>query len=203
MSDIASAFRKCNLTIIRAQIEPINEEGAKHTYWVQCAKGSSKLTDYQIERTREELQAAVERHTRQAAGRTISLTSLGSPRVSPTLPTTGPTLASNSVPVVLPSLQQNKTDNDSRIRALEEKLAQEQELTRSVQQKLLEQGDRIEKFMARCAVTDLETGRPMVAAQGPSALSQLGDSDLVRRVAPKGEGCRSPAHRQTSGDRDI
>merc|ERR1719271_1007095 len=65
MVDIAAGFRKCNLNIVRAQIEPINEEGAKHTYFIQCAKALCKLSDYQIERVKEELQAAIERHRQQ------------------------------------------------------------------------------------------------------------------------------------------
>eukprot|EP00929_Paragymnodinium_shiwhaense_P075780 TRINITY_DN3878_c0_g1_i1.p1 TRINITY_DN3878_c0_g1~~TRINITY_DN3878_c0_g1_i1.p1 ORF type:complete len:868 (+),score=103.26 TRINITY_DN3878_c0_g1_i1:217-2820(+) len=67
MSDIANGFRKCNVAIIRAQIEPINEEGAKHIYFLQCAKTNNKLTEYQIERVREELQAAVQRQERRAS----------------------------------------------------------------------------------------------------------------------------------------
>eukprot|EP00929_Paragymnodinium_shiwhaense_P075781 TRINITY_DN3878_c0_g2_i1.p1 TRINITY_DN3878_c0_g2~~TRINITY_DN3878_c0_g2_i1.p1 ORF type:complete len:908 (+),score=210.11 TRINITY_DN3878_c0_g2_i1:157-2880(+) len=137
MSDIGVSFKKCSMMIVRAQIEPINEEGAKHTYFLQCAKSGAKLSDYQIERVREELQAALERHERSGASPINAVSSSNLPVVMPAPGSTTPKAAGG------------KDEQDIRIRFLEEQLQAEQAATRAVQKQLLEQGERIEQFMAR------------------------------------------------------
>merc|ERR1719393_446329 len=146
MVDIAAAFRKCNLNVVRAQIEPINDEGAKHTYCIQCGKAFCKLTDYQIERVKEELQAAIDRHHRQLQnGMKVST---ATPRNSATDMGHSPSNDGKLPAFHLANPSQrfgqitSKTSDDQecRIRVLEDKLAAEQANTRSVQQKLLEQG---------------------------------------------------------------
>ncbi|CAE7568400.1 SULTR4 [Symbiodinium natans] len=55
MSEIANVFKKNQVSIIRAQIDPSNDEsGAKHIYFVRSIRSDSKLTGLEISRLRED-----------------------------------------------------------------------------------------------------------------------------------------------------
>mmetsp|Transcript_5680 Transcript_5680/g.12320 ORF Transcript_5680/g.12320 Transcript_5680/m.12320 type:complete len:891 (+) Transcript_5680:223-2895(+) len=61
MSEITAVFKRSQLTVIRAQIEPLNHDGAKHTYFVRSLKSGSKLSEKELDRVREELEALLAR----------------------------------------------------------------------------------------------------------------------------------------------
>lgn len=62
MSEFTAVFKKKNIVIVRAQIEPLQDNtGAKHTYYVKSFKKDSKLTDWEIEHVQEELQFVIDR----------------------------------------------------------------------------------------------------------------------------------------------
>jgi anti-anti-sigma regulatory factor len=62
MSEITAIFKKSQLTIIRAQIEPLADDGAKHTYFLRSIKTGTKLSEKEIDRVREDLEVLVKRH---------------------------------------------------------------------------------------------------------------------------------------------
>ncbi|CAJ1393858.1 unnamed protein product [Effrenium voratum] len=63
MSEIANVFKKNHITIIRAQIDPANDDaGAKHIYFVRSLKSSAKLNNLEIARVREDLEVILRRH---------------------------------------------------------------------------------------------------------------------------------------------
>jgi sulfate transporter 4 len=72
MSDITAVYKRNKITIIRAQIEPADDDGAKHTYYVKSVKGKgdtpSKLQEAEIERLREEMDAVISRHLPKEKG---------------------------------------------------------------------------------------------------------------------------------------
>jgi len=62
MSEFTAVFKKNNIMIVRAQIEPTQDStGAKHTYYVKSFKKDSKLTDWEIEQVQEELKFVMDR----------------------------------------------------------------------------------------------------------------------------------------------
>jgi hypothetical protein len=87
MSDITAVFRQNNITIIRAQIEPFGDNGAKHTYLLKSIKRGNQLTDFEIERVREELQAVLVK-TRVRAGAQDSRALLGNDQMKLDIDTT-------------------------------------------------------------------------------------------------------------------
>lgn len=60
MSEITALFKKSSVTIKKAEVELLPEDGAKHTYYVQSARTSRQLVEYEIERIREELTRVLE-----------------------------------------------------------------------------------------------------------------------------------------------
>mmetsp|Transcript_5741 Transcript_5741/g.16637 ORF Transcript_5741/g.16637 Transcript_5741/m.16637 type:complete len:895 (+) Transcript_5741:79-2763(+) len=74
MSEITAVFKRNRLTIARAEVEPMLDDGAKHMYYLTSMKSGGKLTDVEIERVREELDAVIK--TQQGPG--------GSPKAYPT-----------------------------------------------------------------------------------------------------------------------
>jgi hypothetical protein len=62
MSAITAHFKSNNVTVHKAEIEPLSEEGAKHTYFVKSNKTGQQLVDHETDRLREELGALMERH---------------------------------------------------------------------------------------------------------------------------------------------
>jgi len=47
---------------VRAQIEPLSEEGAKHTYFLKSIRTHTKLTEFEVERIRGDLAHLLESH---------------------------------------------------------------------------------------------------------------------------------------------
>jgi len=59
ISQITAVFKKHNIATIQAQVDALSEREAKHTYFVKSVKKGSKLSDYEIERVREDLQRLI------------------------------------------------------------------------------------------------------------------------------------------------
>eukprot|EP00439_Symbiodinium_sp_Y106_P087246 s121_g43.t1 len=79
MSEIANVFKKNQVSIIRAQIDPSNDEsGAKHIYFVRSIRTDNKLTVLEISRIREDLEVVLRRHqliNSKASGETFEVIS--------------------------------------------------------------------------------------------------------------------------------
>jgi anti-anti-sigma regulatory factor len=128
MSDITAVFRQNNITIIRAQIEPFGEKGAKHTYIVRSIKRSGKLTDLEIERIREDLEAViVKTHVRAVAGD-------GADTLLPNDKSRG-------------FFESRNGPENERIKRLEDALIREQESNQAIQNQLEAQGQRLDYFL--------------------------------------------------------
>jgi sulfate transporter 4 len=127
MSDITAVFRQNNITIIRAQIEPIGDKGAKHTYLLKNLKRSAKLTDLEITRVREDLEAVIGKACVRAAATDTLL----------------PSDKSRSYFV------NDRTKlEEERIKKLEDALLREQQSNRAIQEKLEAQGKRLDLFLS-------------------------------------------------------
>mmetsp|Transcript_47642 Transcript_47642/g.103601 ORF Transcript_47642/g.103601 Transcript_47642/m.103601 type:complete len:883 (-) Transcript_47642:78-2726(-) len=61
MSEIANAFKRNNVSTMRAEVEPLPGGGAKHTYFLQSIKTATKLKEWEIMRLREELMQILDR----------------------------------------------------------------------------------------------------------------------------------------------
>eukprot|EP00928_Gymnodinium_smaydae_P014166 TRINITY_DN1514_c1_g1_i4.p1 TRINITY_DN1514_c1_g1~~TRINITY_DN1514_c1_g1_i4.p1 ORF type:complete len:272 (+),score=59.99 TRINITY_DN1514_c1_g1_i4:40-816(+) len=74
MSDITLIFQKNKITVVRADIDPKGENGAKHTYLVQSLKVGdknrvgAKLLDHETDRIREELNIVLAKHGKRPNG---------------------------------------------------------------------------------------------------------------------------------------
>jgi len=62
MSEITALFKTNQLSVVRAQIEPLSEDGAKHTYFLKSIRTHTKLTEFEVERIRGDLAALIDRH---------------------------------------------------------------------------------------------------------------------------------------------
>lgn len=62
MSDLTAVFKRNHITIIRAQIDPLEEAGAKHIYFIKSIKNGSKLTELETQRVREDLEVVLRKH---------------------------------------------------------------------------------------------------------------------------------------------
>jgi len=60
MSEITALFRKHQISIVRAQVEPLSDEGAKHTYYVKSIKTAAKLSELELDRVREDLEILIQ-----------------------------------------------------------------------------------------------------------------------------------------------
>jgi len=74
MSEITAVFKRNRLVVVRAQIEPLNDGGAKHVYFLRSLKSDGKLTDAEIERARDELETVIQQKDSQSGG--VGLTEL-------------------------------------------------------------------------------------------------------------------------------
>jgi len=61
MSDVTAVFKRNQITIVRAQIDPM-DDGAKHIYFVRSIRSGSKLSELEIQRLREDLQLVLKKH---------------------------------------------------------------------------------------------------------------------------------------------
>jgi sulfate transporter 4 len=128
MSDITAVFSQNSVTTIRAQIEPFCEKGAKHTYFLRSIKRSGKLTDLEIDRVREDLEAVlVKTHVRASTG--------------------------DKGGMLLPCDKsrnyfenRNYYDNE-RIKMLEDALIREQKSNQAIHQQLEVQGKRLDQLL--------------------------------------------------------
>jgi len=146
MSEITTVFRRASVTIVRAQIEPLNDEGAKHTYFLKCVKTGSKLTDYQIERLREELESVITRQKGKHTPRDASQTQSGA--CSPDGKWDSERRPSKENEKVRPVARLGAAMNDDRIKALENAKKEAEDTNKIIQDQLLQQGQRIEAFLA-------------------------------------------------------
>jgi len=63
MSDLTQVFKRNQITIVRAQIDPMHDDcGAKHIYFIKSIRSGSKLSEVEIQRAREDLEVVLERH---------------------------------------------------------------------------------------------------------------------------------------------
>jgi len=62
MSAITALFKSNKVSVHKAEIEQLPNDGAKHTYLVKSSKTGSQLVEHEIERLREELGELLERH---------------------------------------------------------------------------------------------------------------------------------------------
>lgn len=120
MSEIANVFKKNQVSIIRAQIDPSNDEsGAKHIYFVRSIRTDNKLTVLEISRIREDLEVVLRRHqliNSKASGETFEVIS----------PSHGGSISNEDVHV------QHSAGTD-RLSRLEEALLQQQEHNRNLE----------------------------------------------------------------------
>lgn len=128
MSDITAVFRQNQITIIRAQIEPLDEKGAKHTYLLRNIKRSGKLTELEIERVREDLEAVIVKTVVRAKNQ-------------------------DKMDTLLPSdksrghFESRNLDSD-RIQRLEDALMREQESNQAIHNQLMAQSKRLDYFLS-------------------------------------------------------
>jgi len=76
MSEVTTVFRKHQLNVVRALVEPIDDTGAKHTYFVRSNKTDGKLSEYEVKRLREDLGSVMTKITkakRQSATASASI----------------------------------------------------------------------------------------------------------------------------------
>jgi len=60
ITEITALFCKNQLSIVRAQVEPLSDEGAKHTYYVKSIKTGKKLSEFELDRVRQDLEALIQ-----------------------------------------------------------------------------------------------------------------------------------------------
>mmetsp|Transcript_10789 Transcript_10789/g.29053 ORF Transcript_10789/g.29053 Transcript_10789/m.29053 type:complete len:911 (+) Transcript_10789:2-2734(+) len=65
MSEVTAIFKKSQLNIIRAQIEPLVDDGAKHIYYLRSIKSGTKLSETEITLVRKELEELIRRHNKK------------------------------------------------------------------------------------------------------------------------------------------
>eukprot|EP00927_Polykrikos_kofoidii_P025912 TRINITY_DN23206_c0_g1_i1.p1 TRINITY_DN23206_c0_g1~~TRINITY_DN23206_c0_g1_i1.p1 ORF type:complete len:910 (+),score=126.07 TRINITY_DN23206_c0_g1_i1:102-2831(+) len=157
MSDITAIFRNNSITIVRAQIEPL-EQGSKHSYFLRCVKSGGKLTDYQIERLREELESCLER-----------LCGLRKPSKQG---------ASDVVRM------DKELSTESRLTMLSDSLRREQERNELMQQQLFSQGERLEKFISVYAAnTPLQNETSLLADEKYLHGSNAKSREILERTS--------------------
>mmetsp|Transcript_33713 Transcript_33713/g.62348 ORF Transcript_33713/g.62348 Transcript_33713/m.62348 type:complete len:897 (+) Transcript_33713:107-2797(+) len=130
MSEITAAFKKNNVMIMRAQIEPTQDaEGAKHTYYVKSFKKDSKLTDWEIEIVREQLQALIDRCiTKGSTAESGSRYDISNPELTPS--------------------GRTKDENEShRIQILEQALLEQTSNNASIREELRKQAKALDMLL--------------------------------------------------------
>lgn len=135
MSEITASFKRNNVSIIRAQIEPFNQKGAKHTYFVKGIKKDTKLSDYEIERVREDLESLIN----SKAKRAVSVARLGQPDCIGE--------GANDVSRTPSGGVIYEQVDEGRIKRLEDALFREQANNQSIQKQLVAQSQRLDAFL--------------------------------------------------------
>jgi sulfate transporter 4 len=131
MSEITGVYSKNKISVIRAQIEPVGQNGAKHTYLVKSIKNDKKLTDLEIERLREDLQNVVINMKKKATS-SAKVAALSQPTVSP------------DQTVCLPK---DNVYDSSRLARLEDALEKEQDNNKKIQMQLQQQNERLDRVL--------------------------------------------------------
>jgi len=135
MSDIAAAFKKNNIAIVRAQIEALSERGAKHTYFVKGAKKDAKLSDHDIERVREDLESVINSSQMENGASALKLEIAGSIKEDATTPETSE------------GTESEPTDA-TRIDKLEDAFCREQELKQQICNEMEGQNERLDALLS-------------------------------------------------------
>eukprot|EP00403_Amphidinium_massartii_P035925 CAMPEP_0178434114 /NCGR_PEP_ID=MMETSP0689_2-20121128/33257_1 /TAXON_ID=160604 /ORGANISM="Amphidinium massartii, Strain CS-259" /LENGTH=1417 /DNA_ID=CAMNT_0020056169 /DNA_START=102 /DNA_END=4355 /DNA_ORIENTATION=- len=68
MSEITLYFKKGKMNVVRANVEPYGETGAKHTYHIKSGKTNGKLSTEEVKRLREQLELVMGRLTKARDG---------------------------------------------------------------------------------------------------------------------------------------
>lgn len=136
MSEITALFKRNNINIIRAEIEPMNKAkgGAKHTYFVKSLKSDKELTEYEMQRLREDLENVVSSATKKAAKASAGTSE------QPKAPDASPRPSATSVDF-------GTSSENARIQRLEDLLNREQESNQKIQSQLEAQGKRLDAFL--------------------------------------------------------
>merc|ERR1712046_141913 len=121
MSEITSIFKHHNIEIVQAQVEPVSEAGTKHTYFVKSVKTAAKLSNYEMERVREDLEKVIHSHdeSETASGSMVGV-STGS---------------------------EDDTADGARLQRVEAVLAMEQESNRKIHEQLEATNKRLDTFL--------------------------------------------------------
>lgn len=154
-SDIDAVFKSNNIAIIKANFELFNVLGAKHTYFVKSIKKDSKLSEYEIERVREELGNAInskeERRRKSSHERLVRLTSTSKDGLAgedtPVSITSSPKLSFHNSPVI--GGRDPAMIDPARIKRLEDALLREQDSNQKLQKGLESQTKRLDNFLSR------------------------------------------------------
>jgi len=147
VGDISAVFRSNNIAIIKANIEPLNVLGSKHTYHVKSLKKDTKLSEYEIERLREDLGNAINtkeekrRKSEQGVRKTNSKDELARSENSAISNTSSPKLSYQNSPV-LPTI------DTARLQRLEDALLREQDSNQTLKKGLDSQTKRLDKFLS-------------------------------------------------------
>eukprot|EP00930_Biecheleria_cincta_P071396 TRINITY_DN5890_c0_g1_i1.p1 TRINITY_DN5890_c0_g1~~TRINITY_DN5890_c0_g1_i1.p1 ORF type:complete len:879 (-),score=155.57 TRINITY_DN5890_c0_g1_i1:118-2754(-) len=124
MSDLTAVFRRNSVTIVRAQIDSLDLEdasGAKDIFYIRSIKTGSKLSELEMQRVRDDLEAVLCKHK------------VGSGHAEGNIPTR--TYSSYSADSLAGSLNQQ-----DRMLRLEEALDQQLETTKAMQAELDQMG---------------------------------------------------------------
>lgn len=68
LSEITAAFRSNSATVLKAQVEPTEKGGARHTYQVQSAERKGKLTEVEIQQLQQDVLTAIQSAQAQVSG---------------------------------------------------------------------------------------------------------------------------------------
>lgn len=141
VGDISAVFRSNNIAIIKANIEPLNVLGSKHTYHVKSIAKDTKLSEFEIDRLRQDLgkviDAKEERRRKSDIKKTNSRDGLPNGENSAV---SDPSLSCQNSPVL-------PTVNPDRIQRLEDALLREQDTNQKLQQGLDSQTKRLDRIL--------------------------------------------------------
>jgi hypothetical protein len=162
---IRATLRNNNISVERTEVEPLNENGAKHTYLVKSVKRKTKLNDLEIERLREDLLEVVMSRTKQ----TTCIADLRVKGKSPSQISRQESLGSSAASRMISETQSEKGEEDlecqdARLQAIEETLMKEQDSNRKIQDQLQDQWRRLDALLEihGAAATESTVGRKSI-----------------------------------------
>jgi len=194
MSEITSVFRAHQVAIVRAQVEPQGDGGAKHTYFVKSIKRDSKLTEYETERLQDDLETLIKTYSRRRNKGEKSGLSMDGRQVSPQLVLLGGRSTPEEIAgadLIAPAIKGKAASEYSacsssrtRLRHLEDKLAVEQSTSYEIQEQLRKQRCALEALVAASRSPTKESNHASDSGNGLEALVRPGMQNLSNPAAP-------------------